>query len=60
MDPNSNLAEQRRIAARLIEASDAGEPPNETDALRLAELCQALDEWIANGGFLPADWSKRA
>ena len=28
------------------------------DANRLAELAQALDEWIVKGGFLPTDWSK--
>lgn len=28
------------------------------DAVRLAELVQALDEWIGAGGFLPVDWTK--
>lgn len=55
MDPNANLAEQRRILARFNadEASLA-------DAERLAELVAALDEWISRGGFLPAEWQPPA
>lgn len=53
MDPNANLAEQRRIVARIF----AGEE-QDGDAQRLADLANALDEWIAGGGFLPTDWSK--
>lgn len=54
MDPDANLSEQRRIIARMLdgtsEAIDTG------DAVRLAELARALDEWITRYGFLPAEW----
>lgn len=54
MDPNENLAEQRRIFARL----DAGNEREQTaDLERLADLAQALDEWISGGGFLPDEWA---
>jgi hypothetical protein len=64
MDPNANLAEQRTLAARLLElpADNLG---NYTQAeqseayfasLRLAELVEALDGWIKAGGFLPSAW----
>ena len=51
MDPNANLDEQRRIINRAL-ASEIGD----AEALRLAELARALDEWISSGGFLPRDW----
>jgi hypothetical protein len=50
MDPNANLEEQRRIARRILDGDDR-------DAERLAELVEALDEWLASGGFLPSDWA---
>lgn len=67
MDPNANLAEQRVLAARLLELP-ADESGNYTDAeqseayfaaRRLAELVIALDGWITANGFLPDDWSQR-
>lgn len=60
MDPTSNLEEQRRIAARLIACCDAQHGLERCDCprdgVRLAELVQALDEWITGRGFLPAPW----
>lgn len=50
MDPNATLAELRRIAQRNLE--------NEGDLGRMAELFEALDNWILNGGFLPNNWNK--
>lgn len=55
MDPNANLEEQRQIVATLL-AGPCGDADNL--GMRLAELAQALDEWITKGGFLPADWQK--
>lgn len=57
MDPNANLKEQREIAHELLHRALT---PNEAKrkAERLAELVEALDGWIAGGGFLPADWAK--
>lgn len=53
MDPNANLAEQRRIVARVTrgKASDG-------DLDRLAELVEALDGWLSKGGFLPTAWEQ--
>jgi hypothetical protein len=56
MDPNANLEEQRKIAARMLKQVDEPEGIDEHDADRLAELVLALDEWISKGGFLPARW----
>jgi hypothetical protein len=59
MDPDANLQEQRRIAERLLDDNQRHDPYHrEQDALRLAELVQALDEWITKGGFLPPSWGK--
>ena len=41
MDPNANLTEQLAIAKRILRRDD------DEDALRLAELVQALDETSA-------------
>lgn len=49
MDPTANIEEQTRILA-----SDT------PDWARLADLVLALDEWLANGGFLPADYTPGA
>lgn len=51
MDPNANLTEQRRIAQRILKGS-----MKDDDANRLAELVEALDEWIVRGGALPKSW----
>lgn len=51
MDPNANLDEQHEIIARMFAGAE-----RDGDALRLAELSQALDEWIGGGGFLPKAW----
>jgi hypothetical protein len=54
MDPDANLVEQRRLSQDII----YDELLDETKANRLAELVQALDEWIKGGGFLPKAWQK--
>jgi len=52
MDPNNNLQEQRRIAKAIL-----ANPDEQTyGAVRLAELVEALDEWISRGGFRPTSW----
>lgn len=43
MDPNANVAEQRRLRRSK----------NPDDRARLRELRIALREWIARGGFPP-------
>ena len=62
MDPNANLREQLELAQEIvkraasIEQQDMTLSPAEQNALRLAELVLALDEWIRKGGFLPRQW----
>lgn len=46
MDPNETL---RRIRA-AIRNDETGE---------LAELVEALDDWLSGGGFLPSAWGSR-
>lgn len=59
MDPNANIEEQRKIAARIREIDSAGDygydanPEIEQAAVDLAELVLALDEWRRKGGFDP-------
>lgn len=43
MDPVANVAEQYRILASA-----------RPDLERLGELVEALDSWLANGGFCPS------
>ena len=64
MDPDMNLAEQRSIIAdlRIIEESEDGVfklrgPEYVAKATRLVELVTAMDEWLANGGFVPKAWA---
>jgi hypothetical protein len=54
MDPDANLKEQREIIARMLE--EGSESIDSGDAVRLAELVQALDEWLSKGSYLPEDW----
>lgn len=54
MDPTANLEEQLRIARKILNDDEAGMAhPGD---VRLAELVLSLDEWIAQGGFLPVPW----
>ena len=55
MDPTANLEEQREITARMLD--EESEHIDTGDAVRLAELVQALDEWIIGHGFLPQEWA---
>jgi membrane-bound lytic murein transglycosylase MltF len=56
MDPDANLTEQRRLAARLV-AYDQNTAHME-EARRLAELVEAMDVWLKNGGRLPKEWKR--
>ena len=55
MDPTANYAEQLRLAPQLIDTED---PPAviQQRTERLAELVLALNHWMLNGGFPPAQW----
>ncbi len=55
MDPDANLAEQRKLVARLL-SERITVMDSSTFGTRLAELVNALDGWIVANGFLPASW----
>jgi hypothetical protein len=52
MDPDANLKEQLYLCKVVYGSAD------DPDAVRLAELVEALHEWIASGGFLPKPWQQ--
>ena len=52
MDPNKTLADLREYIAASKECDD-GEILD-----KIAELFEALDDWLRNGGFLPEDWKR--
>ncbi len=54
MDPNACLNEMRALAARILDGEG-----DAADGGRLAELVDALDGWLARGGFVPAAWVRR-
>jgi hypothetical protein len=56
VDPDANLAEQRRLREKMQAQFAAGANPNWMDVQRLLELVEALDDWIRKGGALPKDW----
>jgi len=57
MDPNEAL----RIIRSIVSEWDAGNGDRPEYSVhdawyQLAETCQALDEWLSRGGFLPSAW----
>ena len=57
MDPNANLKEQREIVARLQDDDSYVDHADlSATAERLAQLVQALDEWLTQGGVAPLIW----
>lgn len=46
MDPNETLREIRELVGST----------NTSELLRLAQLVDAMDDWIVSGGFLPSAW----
>lgn len=72
MDPNANLEELLRLVAIFQEAQDDAMDEDEdamvlsdnhpvidaADVYRMAELVEALDNWIRRGGFLPTAWRR--
>ena len=59
MDPDETLKRIRALAARIIAVADKDDEDMSSEGLELAELVQALDTWIASGGFLPRAWENR-
>lgn len=64
MDPNEALRIIRDLCQYVIDEAydDDGDWRGENTiagfAVDLADEISALDNWIVNGGFLPADWVK--
>lgn len=68
MDPNANLEEQRRLAARIQAIWDHCAENGTLTASQQAAICNAanelaervgaLDMWLARGGFLPKRWER--
>lgn len=58
MDPNETL---RRLRDCCTEAAANLDKGYEMDAGQgeLAELFEALDQWLTNGGFLPKAWERK-
>lgn len=56
MDPNENIKEQLALTKKIIDAESFGDEVDDEDARRLAELVEAMDEWLSAGGFLPERW----
>ena len=57
MDPDANLSSIRILSESILEKCDSDTVIPPDDAIRLAELVQALDDWICKGGFLPHNWA---
>ena len=52
MDPNELLRRLREIAVDYY----AGDKSAHATAQEMVYEFESLDEWLTNGGFLPADW----
>ena len=59
MDPNATLTEMLDLSERITAVSDSDKPVDEADAVRLAELVTAMNEWMQRGGFCPTRWGVR-
>ena len=55
MDPDVCLKEMLEIAAKFL--TGRIHLADEEQAMRLAELVEALDGWILKEGFLPQRWT---
>jgi hypothetical protein len=61
VDPDANLEELRRLVHEQEYISRTEETGDLYDrAERMAELIQALDEWMVKGGFPPMAWAGMA
>jgi hypothetical protein len=58
MDPTANLEEQLSLSREII-FGNLTPRQREEKSDRLAELVDALHEWISHGGFLPKQWANR-
>ena len=69
MDPNATLQRLRELCSEAIDLTDVDpdeleHSPDRDEALEclageIAELFQALDGWLSNGGFKPSAWQRQ-
>lgn len=62
MDPDRNLLSQLQLAKNILHNDEVADDTIslENDAIALAELVLALDNWLTKGGFTPARWAPRS
>jgi hypothetical protein len=62
MDPDAALDELLGLVDLIAGLADAGvgERIDHRGILRMTELVEALDGWLAAGGFLPRRWNQPA
>lgn len=66
MDPTANLKEQLQLTREILDEDVQHIPECEPCGVcgclgrgeRLAELVQALNDWLTKGGFLPGPWAE--
>lgn len=58
MDPDTTLARIRAALVKLRDPHLMGEHELDTVTEELAEHAEALDNWLASGGFLPGAWNR--
>lgn len=57
MDPDATLAElRRRVSEYLHRSHTALGRIDDTDCDLIAELFDALDHWLVQGGYMPDAW----
>ena len=56
MDPDETLRQLRRAITEYRQAADPGQKLHAAD--RVIDYTEALDYWLANGGFPPAAWNQ--
>lgn len=54
MDPNETLRRIRALTKRVNSEQDLDDGPG--TLIELAELVEALDQWMSAGGFGPHEW----
>jgi hypothetical protein len=59
MDPNAVLKAIRDGIVNLSDLMEQGYAPYPEDVQVLLSQAEALDEWLSQGGYLPADWQGR-
>ena len=59
MDPNATLQRMRELRRQIL-AADSDERADILASLaaELAECFDAIDNWLASGGFLPRAWER--